>query len=92
MRISTPNTTVPAKKHDSDRGADQRSPIQGLVAVDGKQGLSRRRFCHRYDIGLTTFHELVKRGDLSIHKIGRRTFIDADEAERWWASCAKGPR
>lgn len=59
----------------------------------GDRAIQADAFRKRFgNMSKTTFYELVKRGDLSIHKIGRRTFIDADEAERWWTSCAKGPR
>ena len=57
------------------------------------KALTARAFRAAYgNISNTTFYELVKRGELAIHKIGRRTYVDAAEADRWWLSCAQGPR
>lgn len=63
------------------------------AAAPSLRALPAREFRKTYGgISNTTFYELVKRGDLSIRKIGRRTYVDYDEAERWWRSCAKGQR
>ena len=68
-----------------DAQAAVSAPSTGRTAV-----FNRRALCMHYGIGLTTFHAIVKSGALNVHKVGRRTLIDAAEAERWWASCAKG--
>jgi len=69
------------------------SSLGRAAAAPCLRAISAHQFRKTYGgISNTTFYELVKRGDLSIHKIGRRTFVDYDEAERWWRSCAKGQR
>lgn len=50
------------------------------------------QFCKAHGIGRTTFYSLVKNGDLKVRKVGKSTLVDADEAARWWASCAQGMR
>jgi excisionase family DNA binding protein len=47
------------------------------------RALSVREFCDEYGIGLTKFYDEVKKGRLCIRKIGRKTIIPRDEAERW---------
>jgi hypothetical protein len=86
----TPNDPA----HDaSDGGASSNNPAQKPAAASSRRGLPKHEFRQKFGgISNTTFHELVKRGDLSIHKIGRRTYVDVDEAERWWASCARKAR
>jgi hypothetical protein len=44
---------------------------------------TRIDFCRAYGIGKTTFYEEVKSGRLPVRKIGRRTLVLADDAERW---------
>ena len=68
-------------------GHKHRNPTE---CSDG--ALGRAAFCHHYNIGLTTFHAIVKNGDLRVHKVGRRTLVDPAEAQRWWQSCAQGPK
>ena len=51
-----------------------------------KRALTRREFLHRYSIGNTTFYQEVRRGRLRVVKCGKRTLIDINEAERWFAS------
>ena len=40
-------------------------------------------FCAAHGIGKTTFSEEVKRGDIKISKVGKRTLIPDDEAKAW---------
>jgi len=47
------------------------------------RALSVREFCDEYGIGLTKFYDEAKQGRLGIRKIGRKTIIPRDEAERW---------
>lgn len=69
------------------------SPTEGpRIALPGVRAWRVDPFCKAHGIGRTTFYRIVKDGDLKVHKVGRVTLIDADEAERWWASCAKGQR
>ncbi len=68
-----------------DAQAPVSTPSTGRTAV-----FNRSSFCTQDGIGLTTFHAIVKSGALNVHKVGRRTLIGAAEAERWWASCARG--
>ncbi|WP_426025261.1 hypothetical protein [Brevundimonas sp. TSRC1-1] len=44
---------------------------------------SVRQFCEMHAIGRTTFYEEVKYGRLRIRKLGKRTLVLREEAERW---------
>ncbi len=43
-------------------------------------------FCRLYAVSHTTFYALRKRGEITPIKVGRRTLIDRDEAQRWLKS------
>jgi hypothetical protein len=43
-------------------------------------------FLAAYGLGRTKLYAEIKAKHLKVVKLGRRTFIDADEARRWWAS------
>jgi hypothetical protein len=51
-----------------------------------KRALSVRDFFDRYSIGRTKFYEEVRAGRLRVVKLGKKTLVDIDEAERWFAS------
>jgi len=44
-----------------------------------------RDFCDAHGIGRTTLYEEIKRGELSVIKIGKRTLISDVEAKAWQA-------
>jgi len=41
------------------------------------------QFCAMMQISRDKFEDLVRRGDLSAYKVGRRTYVAKEEAERW---------
>lgn len=43
-------------------------------------------FCRRYGVGRSKAYEEIRSGRLTAVKVGRRTLIKADDAERWLAS------
>jgi excisionase family DNA binding protein len=43
-------------------------------------------FCNRYGIGRSKAYEEIKSGRLVALKVGRRTLISTDDAERWLSS------
>jgi excisionase family DNA binding protein len=45
-------------------------------------------FCRRYGIGRTTAYSEVKAGRLALLKVGRRSLITEDDAERWLRNLA----
>lgn len=45
-----------------------------------------RRFLREHDIGRTTFYSEIKAGRLAAVKVGRRTLVPLDAAERWLRS------
>ena len=57
-----------------------------------EQGLGIPAFCKRYGVGRTTAFKILKDGVLARYKVGRRTLIHAEDAERWFQSCAQGPK
>ncbi|WP_295191135.1 hypothetical protein [uncultured Brevundimonas sp.] len=50
---------------------------------DQPTAFSVRQFCEMHAIGRTTFYEEVKYGRLRIRKLGKRTLVLREEAERW---------
>jgi hypothetical protein len=50
---------------------------------DRPTAFSVRQFCEMHAIGRTTFYEEVKYGRLRIRKLGKRTLVLREEAERW---------
>jgi hypothetical protein len=53
------------------------------AAVEGKVLLTVSEFLSRYSVGRSRFYKQVRIGRLRRLKIGRKTLIAADEAERW---------
>lgn len=45
--------------------------------------MSVQQFCRDFGVSHTTFYELKKRGKLKAVKVGRRTLVRFDEAQRW---------
>jgi excisionase family DNA binding protein len=48
--------------------------------------LSVADFCDRYRVGKATVYRLVAAGHLTLLKLGRRSRIHVEDAERWLAS------
>ncbi len=68
------------------------SPFPNRTNRSDQQGLSIPAFCTRYGVGRTTAFKILKDGVLARYKVGRRTLIHAEDAERWFQSCAQGPK
>ena len=45
--------------------------------------LSVKQFCRDFGVSHTTFYDLRKRGKLKAIKVGRRTLVRVEEAQRW---------
>jgi excisionase family DNA binding protein len=45
--------------------------------------MSVQQFCRDFGVSHTTFYELKKNGQLKAVKVGRRTLVRFDEAQRW---------
>ena len=45
--------------------------------------MSIKEFCDEYGVGTTQCYEEVKRGRIRLRKLGRKSLITRDEAERW---------
>ena len=56
---------------------DTRSTMVGALSI--------QEFCRWSGIGRTNVYEQIARGELRARKLGRRTLIPLDEAERWLA-------
>ena len=48
-----------------------------------KRVMSIKEFCDEYAVGTTRFYEEVKGGRIRLSKLGRKSLITRDEAERW---------
>lgn len=65
----------------------------GAGIYGGRKAYTVREFREIYGgMSNTHFYEIVKRGELQVHKIGRKTVVAVAEAERWFQGCAKGAR
>jgi hypothetical protein len=56
------------------------------ASMSEKRLLSKSEFCAAYGIKHTGFYRLVNTGALAALKIGTRTYVAIEEAERWRAS------
>jgi excisionase family DNA binding protein len=58
------------------------------IAADSQipQAITVAEFCRAYSVSNTTFYALRNWGDIKTLKVGRRTLIDRDEAQRWLKS------
>lgn len=45
--------------------------------------MSVKQFCDEYRVGTTRLYEEVKYGRIRLRKLGRKSLITRDEAERW---------
>jgi excisionase family DNA binding protein len=45
--------------------------------------MSIKEFCDEYRVGTTRLYEEVKCGRIRLRKLGRKSLIVRDEAERW---------
>lgn len=54
-----------------------------MTRDDQPTAFSVRKFCQMHAIGRTTFYEEVKYGRLRVRKLGKRTLVLREEAERW---------
>ena len=50
------------------------------------RALSIPEFCATYGVGKSTVYVGIAEGRLRARKVGRRTIIGADDAERWLAA------
>ena len=51
-----------------------------------QRAMSLSEFCEQYGPGRTTAYEEIKNGRLRARKIGKRTVITTDDAEKWLQS------
>lgn len=51
-----------------------------------QRAMSIRAFCEIYDIGRTSTYTEIKAGRLKVRKVGARTLIGDDDAQKWWDS------
>ncbi len=49
-------------------------------------------FCRAHGIGRTLFYDEVKRGEIKLIKIGKRTLVPDSEAKAWQERKARGAR
>lgn len=56
--------------------------------------LTVNEFCRRFSVSRTTFYEQVKTRRLEVRKIGQKSIVLTEEAERWLAALPSsgGPR
>ncbi len=53
---------------------------------EGQKAYTVADFCRLFRVSNTTFFALKKRGEINTIKVGRRTLIACDEAQRWLKS------
>jgi hypothetical protein len=49
--------------------------------------LTVKNSAREYDLGLTKAYNLIASGNLVAKKVGKRTLITRESAERWFAAC-----
>ncbi|WP_395664240.1 hypothetical protein [Aestuariivirga sp.] len=54
-------------------------------ATSTRAAYSFKEFLRRYDISHSKGYRELRSGRLNARKLGRKTLIDASEAERWWS-------
>lgn len=57
--------------------------------MSNEGALSVKEFCERYRVGQTTFYAEKKSGRLEAVKVGRRTLISVEAANRWFEALPK---
>lgn len=74
------NVAIPdrASKHEI-------APVAGVEP----QAMSVKEFCAAYSVGKSYAYILMKRGDLSYRKMGRRRLISREAARAWFDSLPK---
>ena len=53
---------------------------------DPRRVLTIADFLQRYNIGRTSFYEQVAAGKLTLRKLGKKSLVTVDDAEKWLAS------
>lgn len=59
-------------------------------AHGARRGLSIPEHCNAYGISRSMAYSEIKAGRLRVRKVGRRTIIATEDAEAWFAACARG--
>ena len=57
--------------------------------TNAQAAYSFKEFLRRYDISHSKGYRELRSGRLNARKLGRKTLIDAIEAERWWAEATQ---
>jgi excisionase family DNA binding protein len=57
--------------------------IENSPPLANQRALSIPQFCQRYGPGKSTAYQEIQAGRLRARKVGRRTLITLDDAERW---------
>ena len=58
-------------------------PNTNVSNGSGRINWSVNDFCHAHGIGRTMFYEEVKRGEIKLIKIGKKTLVSDSEAQAW---------
>ena len=56
------------------------------ITSPDRAALDLNGFCRQYSIGRVKTYELINSGQLTAVKVGRKTLIPVEAAERWFAS------
>jgi excisionase family DNA binding protein len=62
------------------------------ISNNGPRVLEVDEFCSTYKVGRSKTYRLIAAGELAAKKLGTKTVIEVDEAERWLASLPAFPR
>lgn len=82
--IENPFTVLARRLNSIDRQLEE---LKGVIAQgspigpDPHERLSRKQIVSEYGISLTTVHNLMKSGQLSYEKVGRRTLFRRQDVE-----------
>jgi excisionase family DNA binding protein len=46
--------------------------------------------CKKYTISRSTLYDIIRRGEIPVRKVGRRSIISVEDAEKWFESLPVG--
>ncbi len=84
------SSTVPTQADMSREALRQRRTSRREPFQPGRRAYTLREFCEVYATSRSQAYVEIAAGRLRVRKVGRRTLIDTDDAEDWWAARAVG--
>ena len=68
------------------------TPLNSRPPAPGRVNWRVDEFCRAHGIGRTLFYDEVKRGEIKLMKVGKRTLVPDREAKAWQERKARASR